>query len=261
RIYIEDAQHFKSLVLTSLVSADQVIATVVRKYGVEASPDWTLFEICNDLGIERPLREWEIVTDVLSAWDSATTKNAIVMKKYAYRNTLVTSSVVGTFPKVSGPVYMESKPGRWQKRYCILRNNSLYSCKDSNRTGESLICRLTSFDVYTPLANNMRRQRAPTKYLFALRSTQNVKIFENAADHVRFFCVDKTESLYDWVIGLRLARSEATFEEFPEVFEGYSNIPAREKIALNPTADIVDPSNGEAAAAVSTLGRRRQRSK
>ncbi|KAJ3298930.1 hypothetical protein HDU76_006413, partial [Blyttiomyces sp. JEL0837] len=59
RIYIEDARNFKTMVLTSLMTADQVIANVVQKFRIEPSPDWTLFELSNDLGIERPLRDWE----------------------------------------------------------------------------------------------------------------------------------------------------------------------------------------------------------
>ena len=43
--------------------------------------------LVNRFYIERPLRDWEIVTQVLSCWDAASV-NAIVMKKYPYRNTI-----------------------------------------------------------------------------------------------------------------------------------------------------------------------------
>jgi hypothetical protein len=51
---------------------------------------WALFELCNDFGIERPLRDWEIVTNMLSAWDEGSS-NAIVLKKYGYKPTLAVS--------------------------------------------------------------------------------------------------------------------------------------------------------------------------
>jgi phage-related protein len=84
RVYIEDARQFKTKVLTSLMTAKQVVEDV--SLGLSGQ-SWALFELCNDFGIERPLRDWEIVTDMLSAWDEGSS-NAIVLKKYGYKATL-----------------------------------------------------------------------------------------------------------------------------------------------------------------------------
>ncbi|TPX70399.1 hypothetical protein SpCBS45565_g01789 [Spizellomyces sp. 'palustris'] len=225
RIYIEDARSFKTLLLTSLMSADQIIHDVVTKFHLEKSPNWTLFELCNDLGIERPLRDWEIVTDVISAWDAGTSINAIVMKKYGYRDTVSPKAVAGKYPRVQGWMHMEVKPGKWQRKFFVLREASIYYYKDANQSGsESLFCGLGNYDVYTL---SQRRKKTPTQFCFALRSTDSISYFENKKDYVRYLCVEKQERLYDWVLAIRLARSEKTFADFPELFEDYDEISAK----------------------------------
>ena len=88
RIYIGDVRQFKTLALTSKMNALSVLKYLKRKQAVPDSDEWTLFELVNDLGLERPLRDWEIVTNVINTWDPARTTNALVCKTYAYRHTL-----------------------------------------------------------------------------------------------------------------------------------------------------------------------------
>jgi hypothetical protein len=70
------------------------VASILEEMALNGS-GWALFELCNDLGIgkdkltkERPLREWEIVADILSVWDSRA-NNALIVKKYSYVATLL----------------------------------------------------------------------------------------------------------------------------------------------------------------------------
>ncbi|KAJ3023606.1 hypothetical protein HKX48_002154 [Thoreauomyces humboldtii] len=222
RIYIEDAKSFKTLLLTSLMSADQIISDVITKFHQEESPNWTLFELCNDIGVERPLRDWEIVTDIISAWDTGASVNAIVMKKYGYRETVSARSIAGKYPRVQGWMHMETKPGKWQRRFFVLRESNLYYYKDAKQNGtESVFCGLSNFDVYTL---SLPRRKTPTKFAFALRSTDSMAMFENKQDHVRFLCVEKEDRLFDWVLAIRLAKSEKMFADFPEVFDDYDEI-------------------------------------
>ena len=57
RIYIENSRVFKTVVLTSLMTAEQVVSQVKSETGT----DWALFELSNDHGLERPLRDWEVL--------------------------------------------------------------------------------------------------------------------------------------------------------------------------------------------------------
>ena len=83
------------------MNADQVMKEVVESTKGWSSEDdsfWTVFELCSDIGIERPLRDWEIVTDVMSAWNNEESTNVLILKKYPYKSTLSLSvSIVQLF--------------------------------------------------------------------------------------------------------------------------------------------------------------------
>ncbi|KAH6584705.1 hypothetical protein BASA60_000856 [Batrachochytrium salamandrivorans] len=170
---------------------------------------------------QRPIRDWEIVTDIISAWDSANSVNAIVMKKYGYRVTLSCKSLTGRFPRVQGYLYLELKPGKWQKRFCVLRDSIIYYYQEADKLStETMLCNLLQFDVYTL---SQHKKRTPTEFYFALRSTGSPSVYESKEDYCKIVSVEKRERLYDWVLALRLARNERMFIDYPETFEDYEN--------------------------------------
>lgn len=212
RIYIEHAKMFKTLLITSLMNASQVTANVKRKAMLDDSDEWTLFELVNDLGIERPLRDFEIVTDVLMSWEIKTV-NALLVKKYGYRDSLK-SNVSDAYPRMCGWLYLEVKRGKWQRRFFELKASGIYHSKDAKGTQESQLCSLSTFDVYTLMRS---RQKAPTKFCFALKSQQSIKVFEDSNDYVSFVCVDNLDKMKDWVLSIRNARSQRILAEHAKV--------------------------------------------
>lgn len=64
-----------------------MIQYLKKKGLLDPSEDWTLFEIDNIHNVERPLREWEIVLDILHVWD-IDASNALLVKKYSYHYSL-----------------------------------------------------------------------------------------------------------------------------------------------------------------------------
>lgn len=114
RIYIDDAKTHKVVQLTNLLTTAMVVQYLRKKGLLDHSDDWTLFEIDNRRGvgkylqktsfkqkqkrdtfsIERPLREWEIVLDILSVWEMDAS-NALLVKKYSYHYTLTSEVCIG----------------------------------------------------------------------------------------------------------------------------------------------------------------------
>jgi hypothetical protein len=132
RIYIETSKTYKTCTLNSLMTALQVVKDL------KSEPGWTLFEICTEEGIERPLRDWEIVTDVVSAW-GATSPNVMLIKQYGFRHSLVTSNLTGKYPRIQGFMYLLLGPGKWQKRFCYLKEYCLYYLVDKKVRPQNVI--------------------------------------------------------------------------------------------------------------------------
>ncbi|KAI9193381.1 uncharacterized protein BJ171DRAFT_587490 [Polychytrium aggregatum] len=222
RVYIQDASTFTMMVLTPQMNSVQVTSDLVVRSNLDPLLGWTLFEICNDFGVERPLRDWEIVSDVVSSWDSSNSVNAIVLKVYGLRDTLLPESIIGRYPKVQGWVHLEIKPGKWQRRFLSLKDGGVSYFKDGESGSQVFLCSLGAFDVYTLCK---KRNRAPTNFCFALKSTSSISFFENKDDYIKFVCVDREDRLFDWVMSLRIAQSEKTFSDNPELFDNLSGIP------------------------------------
>ncbi|KAJ3305419.1 hypothetical protein HDV03_001513 [Kappamyces sp. JEL0829] len=205
RVYIENSKKYLTKVLTSLMTAGQLVQEVAL---ASDEARWALFELCIDYGIERPLREWEIVTDVLSAWNHSSA-NAIVVKPYKYKPTLELSYLRGAYPRIQGYLYLKLRPSKWSKRFCILKDHCLYYLSEKdNPQSETLFCNLTSFDIYTSSSTAKPSKKSPTNFTFVLRSDLHPSNFQEKEDYIKVVGVEKEERLVDWVLALRLAKGE-----------------------------------------------------
>jgi hypothetical protein len=67
-----------------------------------------------------------------------------------------------------------------------------------------MLCLLRNFDVY---AVQVPRKKAPTKFGFALKSSDKIHLFETPEDdYIHYVCTDSGESLREWLAGLRAAK-------------------------------------------------------
>lgn len=82
-----------------------------------------------------------------------------------------------------------------------LRDNSLWLSKRDNGKDEAFLCKLTNFDVYSVT----RVMKTPKPFVFAVKSTENLSLFENTADYLHTFCCKEKEGL-EWMMSILLAR-------------------------------------------------------
>ncbi|KAI9301438.1 hypothetical protein BJ944DRAFT_4711 [Cunninghamella echinulata] len=212
RIFIEDAKTYKTVQLTNLLTAAMVIQYLKRKELLDNNDDWTIFEIANSHGIERPLRLWEIVTDITSCWEQHT-KNALLVKRYGFYETLTADSLRDRALPVHGWLNIEYKKGKWQKRYCFIKDNAIHQAKDNKCAGATVLCYLNSFDVYTTLQPHTA---SPTPFVFTLRAQDRAAIFEKEEDYIRYFSAENQSAMEDWVIGIRHAKSMYQYQQYPK---------------------------------------------
>lgn len=83
----------------------------------------------------------------------------------------------------------ESRKGKWSKRILKLREHSLFLSKKETGKDEIFLCSLSNFDGYVVT----RVHKGPKPFAFAVRSTDNLSMFENPADSVNLFCCERME--------------------------------------------------------------------
>lgn len=179
-----------------LAYADAHMDTVVESYAT--------------LGLERRLRRYERVADVLDSWDRDTQHHLFIdSDTFDGHRDLEPSAVPENRPKgFVLQMHHSQRPGRWNKRFItLLENGQIFACKkpDSvvlaqHQVGGSaspaltaaatsagaMLCHLTGHDIYTPTETQAKKLK-PKRFCYALKSQQKLTEAEN---FVHFFATD-----------------------------------------------------------------------
>ncbi|TDL23238.1 hypothetical protein BD410DRAFT_814591 [Rickenella mellea] len=209
RIFISDLQRFNMVQIGPETSAKDVLDAVEKQgelTGEEHKPGgWMVWEVSQDFGMERPIRNYEHLADIAAAWNKEKMMNMFMIKKCAISSTL--ASMPTSSPKCGGYVEWESKKGKWSKRWLELREHSLWISKREGKA-EDCLCSLSVFDAYQVT----RIHRAPKPFVFAVKSTEPISLFENTSDYVHVFsCSEEHGQL--WLESIMLARSYVMYQE------------------------------------------------
>ncbi|KAG0264132.1 hypothetical protein BG011_007400 [Mortierella polycephala] len=228
RIYIQTETDFKSVNLAPNSTALDVLH-MLQERGCFGEPGdaryhdrWTIFEYSKEFLIDRPLRDFEVVLDVMKTWE-ADKDNKMICKSFPARDELSAQEIVrlvgpagqANFVRPHGWVHVEIKKGKWVKKYLHIKDTAVYHSKDAKLSGESMLCMLRNFDVY---AVQVPRKKAPTKFGFALKSSDSIHLFETPEDdYIHYVCTDSGESLREWLAGLRAAKGMFMYHTNPDV--------------------------------------------
>lgn len=173
----------------------------LAKLGWPINPDsCVVIEPCLRPGLERRLRQYELVWDVMSGWDHDSSNTLIILPDSSDPDReLSLSSVPKTLEEPAGfvlPLYFLLRPGKWAQRYITLKENGqIFASKkqDWKSTDKDVarLCHLSDFDLYLPTESEMRRQlRPPKRYCYAVRSQEKATLFEDSTHYVHFFCTE-----------------------------------------------------------------------
>lgn len=166
-----------------------------------------LLESYTKLGLERRIRRYEHIRDIMNSWDRDT-QNALVIQASDSPNhdfDLDASSVLRVQPNdVTVYMYHSQKPGKWNKRYITLDSTGqiFISKKKNTKVTDkdiSTLCHLTDFDIYAPTTDEIRKNlRPPKKYCYAVKSQQKTNMFLNTEKFVHFFSTDDYDMANKW---------------------------------------------------------------
>ncbi|KAG0348950.1 hypothetical protein BG004_003433 [Podila humilis] len=228
RIYVQTETDFKSVNLAPNSTALDALH-MLQQRGCFGEPGdgryhdrWTIFEYSKDFLIERPLRDFEVVLDVMKTWE-ADKDNKMICKSFPARDELAAKEIIrlvgpagqASFVRPHGWVHLETKKSKWVKRYLHATDTAVYHSKDEKFNGESMLCLLRNFDVY---AVQVPRKKAPTKFGFALKSSDKIHLFETPEDdYIHYVCTDSGDSLREWLVGLRASKGIHMYHANPEI--------------------------------------------
>ncbi|KAM3514918.1 hypothetical protein MY11210_001396 [Beauveria gryllotalpidicola] len=157
------------------------------------------------LGLERRLRRYERIRDVMNTWDKDHENSLLILGCPASMSDHDLDIDAVPDSKESPPgftlqLYQSSRPGKWNKRWVtLLENGQMYCAKTADALpGDaacSQICHMADFDIYSPKEAEIRQSvKPPKKFCYAIKSQQKSTQFADEVNFVHYFSTENEET-------------------------------------------------------------------
>ncbi|KAL9099337.1 MAG: hypothetical protein Q9163_005153 [Psora crenata] len=196
RVTIKYNQSVISLPISPSTTPTDIILAASAQLSVDIKPGTAvLLESFRPLGLERPLRRYERIRDVMNSWANDAENDLTILPSPSGRqyNDLDMKCDSDQQPgDTSVHIYHSQQPNSWVKRCITLRaDGQLLAAKKDSMIN---LCHLSDFDIYIPTARQVfQRLRPPKKLCLAIKSQQKSSMFLSMENFVHFFSTnDKT---------------------------------------------------------------------
>ncbi|KAL9110134.1 MAG: hypothetical protein Q9227_005328 [Pyrenula ochraceoflavens] len=158
-----------------------------------------LMECYSKLGLERILRNYEHIRDVMNSWDAdADNHLRIAPKTLESAASLELKGAPSEQPEASIIMQHSMRPGKWEKRLVALRSDGQISVAKKEGDTPLNICHLSDFDVYSPTRQQLSKLRPPKKHCLAVKSQQKSTMFMSGENFVHFFATGDKALASTW---------------------------------------------------------------
>jgi hypothetical protein len=206
RVAVKYGESVISLAITPTTTPHDLLKSASTSMSAVFDPhQCVLWESFTQLGLERPLRGYEHVRDVLNSWDYDAQNHLVVMAASANVDPKGPPKQPGG---TSLYMYHSQRPGKWEKRWVSLKEDGQISIsKRQDGSASSSLCHLSDFDIYKPNQRQMKKLKPPKKICFAIKSQQKSAMFLNGANFVHFFATSDGPMTETWYSAVRTWRS------------------------------------------------------
>ncbi|KAJ9474250.1 PH domain-containing protein [Pseudozyma hubeiensis] len=219
KVFILSRQRFTVVEVPVSARARDLALEVIERERLpmdDSKGGWVVFDCSAQLGIERPMREYEMVTEVMNVRAHPKT-DYFLIKRTELSPYLSLRSVPSSSPALAGWVYVQDRKKKWNKRWLELRDHALYHAKNEKGKDEVSICQISTFDVYLVDSSAIKMPKANG---FALRSQDPITMFEKPEqDYMHYFCLTDPAAHRDWVRAILNARTYILKQEKAVLFQ------------------------------------------
>ncbi|KAI1178497.1 hypothetical protein F4777DRAFT_576031 [Nemania sp. FL0916] len=220
-----------NLAVTPDTIAADLIAQTAQKlpWDLEIIPEkCLLIEQYTILGLERRLRRYERIRDVMDSWDiDAPNQLAVTLSESDDNNDdLEVSAVADCKKSTTGcqvHLYHSNRPGKWNKRWITLLESGQIICakKPNAKTADkeaTSLCHLSDYDLYSLSESQMRRHlKPPKKFCFAIKSQHKTTLFLNTENYVQYFSTEDPQVASEFKQKAHTWRSCYLVDRRPEI--------------------------------------------
>ncbi|KAL4894838.1 hypothetical protein BDV59DRAFT_175049 [Aspergillus ambiguus] len=196
RVVVQYKKTSMDLPVTPSTSVQDLLFLAADSLTSEIDPTkFILMESFLELGLERPLRRYESVRDIMNSW-AHDRENTLIVVPPASLDALVLldSQRVPAQPPadVVLHLYYSQRPRKWDKRYITIRSDGQITVsKREQGQDQANVCHLSDFDIYSPTASFLSHNvKPPKKICHAVKSQQKSSMFLSTENFVHFFATN-----------------------------------------------------------------------
>ncbi|KAJ5775076.1 uncharacterized protein N7511_000087 [Penicillium nucicola] len=193
RVMVEYGDASASLTITPSTSVQDLLLDAKKRLSKNINHEkFIVMESFCQLGLERPLRRFERIRDVMNSWATDAENRFIVIPPSSVDALaqLDAAHVPSEHPpQETVYLYHSQRRRRWDKRYVTMRSDGQVTiAKKENSKDHTNICHLSDFDIYFPSARALSKDiKPPKKICFAIKSQQKSSMFLSTENFVHFF--------------------------------------------------------------------------
>ncbi|KAF2859758.1 hypothetical protein K470DRAFT_93091 [Piedraia hortae CBS 480.64] len=153
-----------------------------------------LLEHFRSVGVQRPLRRYERIRDVMNSWDGDSS-NALILVDPGVGRSEAELGLAGV-PRLrpsqdlTWVLSYSQQVGKWDKRVVTLKSDGQITVGRDGGAAQN-VCHLSDFDIYSPTADKVKRKiRPPKRICYAIKSQERASVFESTRLFVHFFCTN-----------------------------------------------------------------------
>ncbi|RAL07624.1 uncharacterized protein BO97DRAFT_473513 [Aspergillus homomorphus CBS 101889] len=213
RVLVQYRKTSMKICVNPSTSAQDILATGMNYMAKGDDPGkFILMESFADLGLERPLRRYESVRDVMNSW-AHDEQNSLIIVPAASLDALALLDAQNV--SLSQPadatfyLYYSQRPRKWDKRYVTLRSDGQVAISKKETGQESTnVCHLSDFDIYSPTASSLANNvKPPKKFCQAVKSQQKSTMFLTTENFVHYFSTNDRDMADNWHKAVQTWRS------------------------------------------------------
>lgn len=244
QVLVQYSDALLKLSVTPSTQVQDLLLSASQKLSRDIDPEkFIVRESFHQVGLERNLRRYERVRDIMNSWSHDADNRLIVIPPSSMDALAELDAQLVPSEKpaeTSVYLYYSQRPGKWDKRWVTLCSTGQVTiAKKESSKDHTAICHLSDFDIYKPNARALAKEiKPPKKICMAIKSQEKSSMFLSTDKFVHFFCTNDRAVADQWFTVTQAWRSWYLVNKMGATEKSEAGIPL-------PTRSLTNRHNGE----------------
>ena len=201
KVWVAYKEHAMELPVSPSTTTVDIIRSLAKSIADNSLNARTVevVEYYRQLGLERPLRPYEHIRDVLNSWEQDH-QNSLLLQSMDEGDNDSLNKIPAQQPgDRSAWMYYSNEPGSWDKRFITLRRDGQIVMAKREGGDAKNVCHMRDFEIYVPTPGQIKKKLKPPKKLcFAIKSQHKSSMFVSTENFVHFFAMREKDVAASW---------------------------------------------------------------